>query len=238
MPLFRWMIIRGGVTIGMSFLCVLLFAPRAAAQAGPSWAFGAGLEASSVPDAFSTRCDNQGTLGWGIGGSVAYRPAGPFVIAGDVHMVRSTFPTGCDLMLELVQVAPGVWETRPDPVYSAGVPRLPLMRSSVRMGLETPSRLPLVRLSLGTGAFWSGCPTPYGLAAIGVGTRGKAARFYAELEEDVSRVRGVEHRQRFREDSTGEVALGTVDVPMLLHPHWGMVHAGVEIPLRALRRHD
>lgn len=195
------------------------------------------LDASGFPDAFSTRCgslEGNGGAGFGAGISVIHRPRMSVLLQGDLRASWMPVGFGCDLPLEIVQVSPGVFETRPGYMPVGGTPSLPLLRTLFRAGLETPpSVAPVVRAMLGAGVIWSGRPTPLGSLALGVSSSNNGPRIYAEFEENVARVRENETRQRytFSADSTDETPLGTVVVGRSAAAFWGTLRLGVEFPV-------
>lgn len=195
------------------------------------------VDAGSFPDAFSTRCGttNSGGAGFGAGVGVINRLRHRLIVEGEVRGSIMPNVFGCDLPLRLVQVDSNVYETRPGFTYPAGTPSLPLLRTLMRFGIEGPDDGPLFHATVGAGVVWSDHPAPLGAIAIGVGSRGPGARFYAELERDVSRVRGTEARQRFREDSTASTPLGIAEFRRALYPSWTTLHLGFEFPLVASR---
>lgn len=191
------------------------------------------VDAGSYPDAFSTRCgqQNNGGAGFGAGIGLITRPRHHLMLEGEVRGSMMPVGFGCDLPLLVVPVDSNVYETRPGFSYPTGTPSLPLLRSLMRIGIEGPSAGPLLHATVGAGVIWSGHPAPLGSIAIGAGSRGPGARFYVELERDVSRLRATEIRNRFRADSAGEIPLGTFNVVRVLHPAWTTLHLGLELPM-------
>jgi hypothetical protein len=135
-------------------------------------------------------------------------------------------PTGCRADLPLAQISPSVYETRPGYDFP-GTSDQALVRSALRAAFESPQNRPFGRASIGGGMIWSGKMLPFGTAAVGAGTRGAGTRFYAEIEMNVARVRGVETRSRFSDS----VSLGTTRVAKVFYPHWGGLHLGFEFPI-------
>ncbi len=194
------------------------------------------LDAGGFPDAFSTRCGDltgAGGGGFGAGLSVIHRPRPAFFVEGELRGSWEPDVFGCDLVLPIEQVSPGVYETRPGYAPVGGTPGLPLLRTLLRAGLETPPNIaPILRATLGGGMIWSGRPTPLGSLALAVSSSNRGTRVYAEFEENVARVRGYETRDRFRADSSGETPLGAVVVGKTAAATWGTLHLGIEVPFR------
>ena len=193
------------------------------------------VDAGSYPDAFSTRCGQQSTggAGFGAGIGVITRPRHHLMLEGEVRGSMMPVGFGCDLPLVFAHVDSNVYESRPGYTYPTGTPTLPLLRSLMRIGIEGPGHGPLLHATVGAGIIWSGHPAPLGAIAIGAGSRGPGVRFYAELEQDVSRLRATEVRTRFRADSTGETPLGTFNYVRVLYPAWTTLHLGLELPMRS-----
>ena len=192
------------------------------------WSIRTTFDAGPIPDEFSTRCGRGagGTLGAGLGFTVAHRSRSGLVLESDTHATLGVVPTGCRADLPVALVSPGVYETRPGFDFP-GASDQPLTRSAVRVAFETPRNRPYGRASIGGGMIWSGSTLPFGTAAVGMGTRGAGTRFYAEFEMNVARVRGVETRSRFSES----VSLGSSRVAKIFYPRWGGLHMGFEIPV-------
>jgi hypothetical protein len=168
-----------------------------------------------------------------IGGGVAvlFDPKPWLVVVSDLRM-SGTPLTGCSAVLPVpVQIGPNQYEGAAFQDFR-GVPKTPLTRSALRVGVQTPGGEPLVGAMLGGGLRWSRRPAPFGTATIGVGTRGSHIRFYAELEGDVARVRAIERRAFYHADSGGGLVLDSrTTTPVVLHPMWPAAQIGVEFPL-------
>lgn len=183
-------------------------------------------DVGTVPDVFSSRCANRGASGaYGGGLSALFRHGSMLVLQGDLRATGSIpLPGGCNVALI---VPPGATK---DDLYPKSIPRTPLLRSAVALGLETPPGYPLVRATLGGGMIVAPARAFYRTTAIGVGTRSKGARFYAEFETSVSRAR----RGVVRFVPLGDSA-SIVLVPTVEHPRWSAVRAGVELPIARAR---
>ncbi len=135
----------------------------------------------------------------------------------------------CDVAL-VYTPAPGVYSPLGfQPV--SGTPVMPLVRTLLHAGFETPSELSpvIVRGTVGVGMIWNAHPAPIAALTLGVSSRGPAARVYAELERDVTRIR--ESEALFRSDSTGRlIPVGTSG--QVAHPVWTTLRIGIEMPLR------
>jgi len=206
-----------------------------AASADPHHvALGVALGAGTIPDAFSSRCgrENTGSLGWGAQFSALARPRRVLVVQADARATFQTLSTGCTADLPLRQLAPNVYETRPGADFPGGTPHVPMASTTVRVGLETPRSLPLVRLSAGGGAVLGQRVLPVGIAALGMGTRGRGKRIYGEVEYSISRTSASERRDvwTYPPGGTRGPIVEPHTVPLVEHPHWTTVHLGVEIP--------
>jgi hypothetical protein len=190
------------------------------------------VDAGSFPDAFSTRCGTRTSGGAGFGGGIGVitRLRHHVIVAEEIRASYMPDVFGCDLPLLAVRLDSNVYETRPGYTYPPGTPSLPLLRTLMRFGIEGPDDGPLFHATVGAGVIWSGHPAPLGALAIGVGSRGPGARFYVELERDVSRVVGTEARERFRGDSTGTTSLGIAEFRRAIYPTWTTLHLGLELP--------
>ena len=72
----------------------------------------------------------------------------------------------------------------------AGTPGMPLVRTVLHTGIETPPSSPLIlRATVGAGMIWSARTAPLGSVTIGAGSNNPGPRFFTELEWDVSRAR-------------------------------------------------
>ncbi len=232
--MFRWFPTRASVLVLISVPAI-----RAIAQA-PTLdphrnAVALSFDVGSFPDAFSTRCGSLdgGGGGFGAGISAIHRPRPAIIVEGDLRASWMPIGFGCDLPLEIVQISPNVYETRPGYGPVAGTAYLPLVRTLLRVGVETPPTIaPIVRATIGAGMIWSGHPTPLGSLALGVSSSNSGPRVYAEFEENISRVREYEPRARFSVDSTGnETPLGVFVAGKTAFPGWGTLHLGLELPI-------
>ena len=188
-------------------------------------------DAGAFPDAFSTVCGTQNTggAGFGAGLSVIDRPRPSVIIQGELRASWMPVGFGCDLVLRISEVGPGVYETRPGYIPRPGSPNLPLARTLIRAGLETRDHVG--RVTIGAGMIWATHPAPLGSLAVGLASSNRGTRVFGEFEYDISRVRETETRNRFRADSTGETSLGTNVVSRIAYPTWPTLRIGIEVPL-------
>jgi hypothetical protein len=197
------------------------------------------VDAGGFPDAFSTRCGSEeesrnggGAGGFGAGISAIHRPRSLFIVEGEVRASMMPVGFGCDLLLRIVEVAPGIYETRPGFGPVPGTPGMPMLRTLFRAGLETPRDVvPIFRATVGAGVIWNGRPAPLGSFAVAVSSSNPGVRFYGELEKDITRIRETETRNRFHADSTGETAVETSVVSAVFHPTWLTLHLGIEMAI-------
>jgi hypothetical protein len=217
-------------------LC-LVRAASSSAQQGLSpdahrHAFAISGDVGGFPDAFSTRCGDKsiGGAGFGWGASAIDRPRHSVVIQGDFRTSWMPNIFGCSAVGHVDQIGPDVYETRPGWQAIPGTPSLPLIRTLIRVGLESPSDVaPIVRAMVGAGVIWAGHPAPLGSLSLAVASSNRGTRVFGEFEYDISRAREWETRDRFRVDSTGEIALGTFVVGRVEHPVWPTLRAGIEM---------
>jgi hypothetical protein len=191
------------------------------------------VDVGPYPDEFThpgsnSACPNA--FGVGAGMSAIDRPrSGMFLEAELRATMKAQLPSTCDVVV-VYTPAPGVYSPFGfQPV--SGTPGMPLLRSLLHVGLETPRDISpvIVRGTVGVGMIWNAHPAPIGAVTLGVSSRGPAARFYAELERDVTRIR--ESEALFHSDTTGRlIPAGTSD--QVAHPVWTTLRIGIEMPLR------
>ncbi len=178
------------------------------------------------PDAFTVRCgtapnssDDGASIGLGAGVSAIDRPRSMVFVAADL---RASAYRGSACV-----VNPGpLGGTSFDPV--AGTPGMPLVRTLLHAGIETPPSFPLIlRATVGAGMIWDGHTAPIESMTVGAGSNNPGARFFTELERDVSRVRLTVTTTDVR--STG---VTTAVASEVAHPAWLALRIGVEWPLR------
>jgi hypothetical protein len=186
------------------------------------WALALAVDAGTLPNDFSERC-GKGEPTLAIGGGVAalFRPRSILVLEGEVR-ASGTIPMPFDCNVGMV-LPPGATI---DDLFPKTVPRTPLVRSALRVGVETPRGYPLVRATIGGGMIVAFGQAPYRTTAIGFGTRSDGARVYVELENSVTRVRRNVVRWTSLSDS-GRLILESA----VLHPSWTSLRARVEVPL-------
>jgi hypothetical protein len=168
----------------------------------------------------------------GAGVSVLFHARPWLVLSSDTR--GSAVPAaGCKLTVPAPrQIGANQWESAVSRNFGT-VPTPPLLRSAVRVGVETAERGPLLRATVGGGLLWSSSPAPFGTATVGLGSRGKTVRFYSEVEASVARVRVTDTQSFYHFDSTNNPVIDTRrTTPIVLHPRWVAVHIGVEVPVR------
>lgn len=170
-----------------------------------------------IPDAFGPQCGRNGGGGGSpaleAGATAHVRPWSVLVVSVDVHRVAAQMNVGCTLVLFPVDTA-----------YDGSDRRDPFLVSTMRLGVETPLRFPLVRLSGGVGRVWGEPMRPVTTAGLAVGTRGRV------------RVSGEVHAYRSRVDAqevttTFGVAGVRVRRPIVARPQWYAWRVSIEVPL-------
>lgn len=197
------------------------------------WGLGLSADAGTLPRAFVPECQRQHTPGAaGVGVTAFLRPRTVVVFEADVRG-SATMPCRDAVMIPppAPTLPPGV--SKVSTLYS-DTPRTPLLRSSVRVGVEAPRPLPLIRATFGGGMIVSGARMWFGAAALGIATRSEGARMFAELERNVVRAR-VEalYATVTKTDTTYSSVIRVV--PEVEYPSWTTVHLGVELPLGVRR---
>jgi hypothetical protein len=237
LPLIRRTVVRTPLAAAAVVLLALLAAPPLRAQTAPADPYRRALDLSlgvgPLPDAFTSQCGktNLGGAGAGLGAGLVFRPRRGVILRADGDVTAEPIGSGCDLLIQLVEVEPGVFESRPGVSYPAGTPSAPLARTLLRAGIETPpGRLPL-RATVGGGVVWGRRSLPLGAITLGTGTRGRRWRLNAELEHAVSRTSAEERRQRMRATPGGFTDLGTTVLRRVRYPRWTTLRLGVELPL-------
>jgi hypothetical protein len=180
------------------------------------------------PDAFAVRCGTApnspgdgAAIGFGAGVSAIDRPRSMVFVEADV---RASVYRG-DACGGNLGDGP---EVRTTFLPFAGTPGMPLVRTVLHTGIETPPSFPLiVRATVGAGMIWNAHTAPVGSVTIGAGSNNPGARFFTELEWDVSRARMTVEKDAFL--PTGNTASVTNEVA---HPAWMALRIGVEWPLR------
>jgi hypothetical protein len=222
----------------ISFLFAVSFASIAESQSpvaptAAQWSGRLVADAGSIPNAFSTKCASAGSVaGVGVGMSLLLHPRSFVGLEFDTHVQSPLIAVGCGGAPAVSLVAPGIYEERYGVNFGPDSPHPPLWTSVLHVAVQSPASAPLMRASIGGGVVWNRRPVPLGSVALGIGTRGAGARFYAELEQYVSRANATEQRRRFAMDSSGrQTELGTTAFPFVFHPTWTTLHVGVEVPL-------
>ncbi len=193
-------------------------------------------EAGTLPVVFGGgQCGDDGYThgpGFGLAVSALDRLGSIVFLGADVGVSAAAMAFGCKAIGRApVEVAPGIWETRPGFFASPGTPHSPLVRSLLRAGLETPSDHPAIfRATIGGGFIWSSRPAPLASGSIALSSGSDGKRAFVELEHDITRVRQVETRFRYRQDSTVQTPLGSSVVTERIHPTWTTLRMGLELP--------
>jgi hypothetical protein len=189
-------------------------------------AFALSADVGPYPDAFTVRCgtapnspDDGAPIGLGAGMSVIDRPRSMVFVEADLRASAYRGSACAD--------NPGtLGGTSFDP--AAGTPGMPLLRTILHAGIETPPSFPLVlRATVGAGMIWDEHTAPVESMTIGAGSNNPGPRFFTELERDVSRARMTVTTTELR--STGATTSVTSEVA---HPAWMALRIGVEWPLR------
>jgi hypothetical protein len=185
-------------------------------------------DAGPYPDVFTVRCgvapnsaEDGAAVGVGAGVSAIDRPRSMVFVEADL---RASFYRGT--ACGAISVGP----TR-DTFYqpAAATPAVPLVRTLVHVGLETPASSPLIlRATAGGGLIWGAHPAPIGSITIGASGNNPGARFFAELVQNVSRVRMNVTEEEYLPTGPTTSVLDTE----VTHPAWKALRFGVEWPLR------
>jgi hypothetical protein len=216
------------IAIGAAVLsCIVATSGHAQSEPDPHrMAVAISADVGPYPDAFTTRCGaapnssgDGAAIGLGAGASVIDRPRSMVFVVADLR-ASAYRGSGCD-------VFPGPeGGTSFTPV--AGTPGMPLVRSLLRAGLETPPSFPLIlRATVGGGMIWGAHPAPLGSMTVGAGSNNPGARFFMELERDVSRA-----RMTVTETSIWSTGVTSSTSSETAHPAWMALRLGVEWPLR------
>ena len=170
----------------MRFLAVLMLGATAVgAQISPDMrpGFILGTGVVVAPDPPGGECDG-GTGGLEAKAGLVIRPRRPWVVELDLHSA-DMLDLGCAGVGRAV-----------DTLYS--IPRHSrYLNSTLGVGVETPQRFPLIRLSAGAGAFLSGRASPFAVFDAAWSTRGARARVFVEAQHTITRVDGVERHFDF-----------------------------------------
>jgi len=143
--------------------------------------FTAGTGVTLVPTPPGALCGGGGGLELNAGFIV--RPRGPWIVIADI---RGASLTTSDCVAQLRAV---------DTTYEHTLPPDRYVTSTLRLGVETPARFPLLRFTAGAGAFLAGRPTSFVVVNAAWATRGEHVRLFLEAERTMTRIRGlVRHR--------------------------------------------
>ena len=170
---------------------------------------------ATIPGAFGAQCGRNGG-GGGVGveasGAVVARPWRWVIAQADARAVPRLVGGDCTLVLYSIDTA-----------YAVSDRRNPLATSTLRVGVETPQGMPLVRATAGIGRVWGSPTLPVTIFGIAVGTRGRHVRFVVEAERFRTRVHAEEVLNDFQQPGRRR--------PIAVHPVWHSVRFGVEVPL-------
>jgi hypothetical protein len=189
-------------------------------------------DVGSYPDDFTTRQGSTSAcgsaLGFGAGLSAIDRPRSALIVEGELRASMMAVAFACDVGLTTQPIPGGISPSGFKP--ASGTPVMPLVRTLVKVGLETPRDFPavIIRGTIGGGMIWNANPVPVGSLTIGLSSNNPGTRFYAEFERDVSRVRELGTLYRF--DSTGATPVGTAT--RVAHPTWMALRIGMEVPVK------
>lgn len=223
---------RQFVRIVRALLIALTGEPSALAAQSSRLAVAASVDFGTVPALFDAGCSRGNVQGTGLSGGLVFEPTHWLVLEGKVRRLEA--PTlVCELLPQpSYPIGNNEYETL-DSTYTA--PRVPLIETFLRAGVETPPSMPLVRAMIGAGTIQHS-HMPVGSLALGIGTRGHPIRLYGEFETFVTRLHLTENHHAFAFDSLGgHIPVGSHSVPRTAHLGWSSMHLGIEVPLFAKR---
>ena len=219
----RWSLVAG------IHLCALVVLPgtSSAQAARDAVVFAGGI--AHLPDAVSRQCgtkENGGSADDGLdaGAGLLFRLTGWIVVLADTRVAaRFPNPRGCglDQSIAHVQVLVPV-----DTNFSRT--GSPFATSTLRVGVETPPGVPLVRVTVGPGLVWGGPLLPLTVLTAGWSTRGQGNRFFADFERAQIRLRATEVNY----NSFTVTPSWPPTRSIVLHPVVHTVRLGIEVPLR------
>jgi len=213
--------------LGGILLCAITVLPsKSSAQAyRDAIVFGGGI--AQLPDAVSRQCGTAGNGAGAVGGVDA--AAGLFIrqhrwmIILDTRVATNPFPGGCGFDRSIAQI-----QQLPRVDTSFSRKGSPFATSTLRVGVETPPRFPLVRLTVGPGIVWGAPPLPLVVWTAGWSTRGEGNRFFADFERAQTRLRATEVDYH----SSRVTLSGPPARSIVLHPAVHTVRVGIEVPMR------
>jgi hypothetical protein len=219
-------------TVGL--IAVIASAAEAQNAAEPHrWAGGISFDLGSVPDQFGQRCGHEdGSVVYGGGLTVVHRPRRRMVAVFDARASNVVKFGSCRYAVApAVPIGPNEFENRPTVAYPRGTPAAPLRRTSVRIGVEVPPGLGMLRATIGGGWIWSGARRPFATGVLEFGTANAGLRLVAGLERSIVWVRqGLEY-SRYRQVGDEVTRLPSRFDLHTAAKHWTIARLGIELPL-------
>ncbi len=189
---------------------------------------------TGVPIAISTGCrpsQQDSKLGMDANGALIVRPWKLLALQLDARLTHTLVGSDC---VGVVRIGP----TPPDTTYPDSRYDDRILSSTARIGVETPARMPLLRLTIGRGMLWrSSAPktislsgdasdTPprqkYWVVGAAIGTRG---RRHVLLEVDHMNMTVDAYETRYTSTPTG-VSANSRDIRV--SPSWWSIRLGME----------
>jgi hypothetical protein len=186
----RWMLFFAAFVLGA-------ISARAQNSPGVGSGFTLGTGVIVAPNPEGGQCGRGGTGGFEAKAGVIFRPRRPWVVEMDARSAY-LFETGC--------AGVGV----PVDTDYFVPPHNHYFNSTLRVGVETPARFPLIRLTAGAGVFLAGRASPFAVFDAAWSTRGPRARFFAEAQKTLARVDGVEERYSYTGPATTSPLTGSL----------------------------
>jgi hypothetical protein len=151
---------------------------QSAPDARSGFSLGAGVTTVNSPMHLSC---GGGDGGLEANAGLVLRPRGIWIVEADVRSA-AIVSADCASLRVLRPV---------DTTYSAPL-HDPYLTSTLRVGVETPVRLPLIRLSAGAGVYLAGRRSPFATFDAIWSTRGKRARLFVAAEQTIRRASALE----------------------------------------------
>jgi len=201
------------------------------------WAGGLSVDLGGIPDAFGFQCGDSFSPVVGGGLTVIHRPRRGVVAVFDARASSLVEIAACNTLRVPPPVPIGAndFEDGPYDTYPRGIPRAPLRRTSLRIGLEAPPDRGVLRATIGGGWLWSGAQRPFLTGALEIGTNNGGPRFVAGIERSITWVRVSQEYRRFRRDETTQTQLPSRFDAHTLKEQWTTVRIGIELPLSDAR---